>query len=58
MAASWAARLVGVVRGLERQQGCGLRIAAALEGVRDQPVGESGFLGSAGPCRYVPITPL
>ena len=37
--------LVGVVEGLERQQGCGLRIAAALEGVRDQPVGELGVLG-------------
>ena len=37
--------LVGVVEGLERQQGCGLRVAAALEGVRDQPVGELGVLG-------------
>ena len=37
--------LVGVVEGLERQQGCGLRIAAALEGVCDQPVGEFGILG-------------
>ena len=37
--------LVGVVEGLERQQGCGLRITAALEGVRDQPVGELGVLG-------------
>ncbi len=50
--------LVGAVEGLERQQGGGLCIATALEGVGDQPVGELGFLGSAGPCRYVPMTPL
>lgn len=37
--------LVGVVEGLERQQGCGLRIAAALEGVGNEPVGELGVLG-------------
>ncbi len=37
--------LVGVVEGLERQQGCGLCIAAALEGVRDEPVGKLGVLG-------------
>ena len=37
--------LVGVVEGLERQQGCGLRIAAALEGVGDEPVGKLGVLG-------------
>ena len=37
--------LVGVVKGLERQQGCGLRIAAALEGVGNEPVGELGVLG-------------
>lgn len=37
--------LVGVVEGLERQQGCGLRIAAALEGVGNEPVGEFGVLG-------------
>ena len=37
--------LVGVVEGLERQQGCGLRIAAALEGVGDEPVGEFRVLG-------------
>lgn len=42
--------LVGVVEGFERQQGRGLRIAAALEGVRDQPVGEFGVLGQ---CRSV-----
>lgn len=36
---------VGVVEGLERQQGCGLRIAAALEGVGNEPVGEFGILG-------------
>ena len=41
--------LVGVVEGLERQQGCGLRIAAALEGVRDQPVGEFGVFGQRRP---------
>ena len=37
--------LVGVVEGLERQQGCGLRIAAVLEGVGDEPVGEFRVLG-------------
>ena len=37
--------LVGVVEGLERQQGCGLCIAAALEGVGDEPVGKLGVLG-------------
>ena len=37
--------LVGVVEGLERQQGCGLRIATALEGVGNEPVGEFGVLG-------------
>ena len=37
--------LVDVVEGLERQQGCGLRIAAALEGVGNEPVGELGVLG-------------
>lgn len=37
--------LVGVVEGLERQQGCGLRIAAAPEGVGNEPVGELGVLG-------------
>ena len=37
--------LVGVVEGLERQHGCGLRIAAALEGVGNEPVGELGVLG-------------
>ena len=42
--------LVGVVEGLERQQGCGLRIAAALEGVGNEPVGELGVLGQ---CRSV-----
>ena len=36
---------VGVVEGLERQQGCGLRIAAALESVGNEPVGELGVLG-------------
>ena len=36
---------VGVVEGLERQQGCGLRIAAALEGVGNEPVGKLGVLG-------------
>ena len=41
--------LVGVVEGFERQQGRGLRIAAALEGVRDQPVGEFGVLGQRRP---------
>ena len=41
--------LVGVVEGLERQQGCGLRIAAALEGVCDQPVGEFGVFGQRRP---------
>ena len=41
--------LVGVVEGLERQQGCGLRIAAALEGVGDEPVGELGVLGERRP---------
>lgn len=42
--------LVGVVEGLERQQGCGLRIAAALEGVGNEPVGKLGVLGQ---CRSV-----
>ena len=42
--------LVGVVEGLERQQSVGLCVAAALEGVRDQPVGELGVLGQ---CRSV-----
>ena len=42
--------LVGVVEGLERQQSCGLRIAAALEGVGNEPVGELGVLGQ---CRSV-----
>ena len=42
--------LVGVVEGLERQQSVGLCAAAALEGVRDQPVGELGVLGQ---CRSV-----
>lgn len=37
--------LVGVVEGLERQQSCGLRIAAALEGVGNEPVGKLGVLG-------------
>ena len=37
--------LVGIVEGLERQQSCGLRIAAALEGVGNEPVGEFGVLG-------------
>lgn len=37
--------LVGVVEGLERQQGFGLRIAAVLEGVGDEPVGEFRVLG-------------
>ena len=37
--------LVGVVEGLERQQGGGLCIATALEGMGDQPVGELGVLG-------------
>ena len=37
--------LVGVVEGLERQQGCDLRIAAALEGVGNEPVGKLGVLG-------------
>ena len=42
--------LVGVVEGFERQQGCGLRIAAALEGVGNEPVGKLGVLGQ---CRSV-----
>ena len=37
--------LVGVVKGLERQQGHGLCVAAALEGVGDEPVGEFGVFG-------------
>ena len=37
--------LVGVVKGLERQQGCSLCVAAALEGVGYQPVGEFGVFG-------------
>ena len=37
--------LVGVVEGLERQQGCSPCVAAALEGVGDQPVGELGVFG-------------
>ena len=37
--------LVGVVEGFERQQSVGLCVAAALEGVRDEPVGEFGILG-------------
>ena len=37
--------LVGVVEGLERQQGCGLCVATALEGVGNEPVGELGVLG-------------
>lgn len=41
--------LVGVVEGFERQQSVGLRIATALEGVRDQPVGEFGVLGQRRP---------
>ena len=36
---------VGVVEGLKWQQGRGLHVAAALEGVGDQPVGEFGILG-------------
>lgn len=36
---------VGVVEGFERQQRHGLGVAAALEGVGDQPVGEFGILG-------------
>ena len=36
---------VGVVEGLKWQQGRGLHVAAALEGVRDQPVGELRVLG-------------
>ncbi|GEM_PF-6121142 len=42
--------LVDVVEGLERQQSCGLRIAAALEGVGNEPVGKLGVLGQ---CRSV-----
>ena len=37
--------LVGVVEGLERQQGGGPCIATVLEGMGDQPVGELGVLG-------------
>ena len=37
--------LVGVVEGLERQQGGGLCIATPLEGVGNEPVGELGVLG-------------
>ena len=42
--------LVGVVEGLERQQGGGLCIATALKGMGDEPVGELGVLGQ---CRSV-----
>ena len=42
--------LVGVVEGFERQQGGGLCVATALEGVGDEPVGELGVLGQ---CRSV-----
>ena len=42
--------LVGVVEGFERQQSVGLRVATALEGVDDEPVGELGVLGQ---CRSV-----
>ena len=37
--------LVSVVEGLERQQGGGLCVATALEGVGDESVGELGVLG-------------
>ena len=42
--------LVGVVEGLERQQGGGLCIATPLEGVGNEPVGEFGVFGQ---CRSV-----
>ncbi|MFR7797750.1 MAG: hypothetical protein ACLU37_06250 [Collinsella sp.] len=58
MAASWAALLVGVVEGLS-----GSRAAACASPRRSRAwainqSASSGFLGSAGPCRYVPMTPL